>query len=90
MGFSTIIDIIGASVIGGILLLVLLQLNDKSTENTYTFGSELTVQQNLVQLLKFWNMISEKSGIVLILKKYPNPKKQLLLPTQTILNSLRI
>ncbi len=52
MGFSTLIDILGSSIIGGLLLLTLLRLNDQSVKNTYTFGGDLQVQENLTTLVK--------------------------------------
>ena len=47
MGFSTIIDILGSMLIGGTLLVILWRLNDATTANTYNYGGELSLQQNL-------------------------------------------
>ena len=41
MGFSVIIDILGATVIGGILMMNLFQINNSAVENNYTGNGEL-------------------------------------------------
>lgn len=48
MGFAVLIDIAGSVIVGGILLLTLFRMNDNATKNTYNFGGELIVQENLV------------------------------------------
>ena len=51
MGFSTLIDILGSTVVGGLLFLILLTLNDNAVENTFVYGGELLVQQSLVEVV---------------------------------------
>jgi hypothetical protein len=51
MGSSTLLDIIGSAIIGGLLLLVALRLNDKATTNTFQSQENLTAQQNLTSLI---------------------------------------
>ena len=51
MGFSTLLDIIGSTFIGGMLILILFRLNDNAVENTYEYSQELVVQQNLVEVV---------------------------------------
>jgi len=47
MGFSTIIDIVGSIIIGGILLILLMRINEAVVEGTYNNTQELILQQNL-------------------------------------------
>jgi len=49
MGFSTILDILGAIVIGGLLLLILLRLNGNITENYIIHGSDRSLQRSLAE-----------------------------------------
>lgn len=56
MGFSSLIDILGSIIIGGLLFMILLRLTETATQNTYEYSGELTVQQNLVatvQLIEY-------------------------------------
>lgn len=50
MGYSTILDIIGSAVIGGMLLLLLMRMNASSSENLFKNSGELNTQRNLVTL----------------------------------------
>lgn len=50
MGSSTMIDILGSMLIGGLLLLVALKMNDEATKNTFQCAENLTVQQNMTLL----------------------------------------
>jgi len=50
MGFSTILDVLGATIIGGLLLLVLLRVNANATENKIVNGSDKILQRDLVEL----------------------------------------
>ena len=51
MGFAGIIDVLGSIVIGGFLILTLLAMNSQSAENTYHYTGELTVQENMVEIV---------------------------------------
>jgi hypothetical protein len=56
MGFTTLFDIVGSIIIGGILMLLVWRLGDASTEKTYNNSGELTIQQNLLviaQMIEF-------------------------------------
>jgi hypothetical protein len=56
MGFTTIIDIIGSIIIGGILMMIAWRLSDATTEKTYNNSGELSIQQNLLtvaQMIEF-------------------------------------
>jgi hypothetical protein len=65
MGFSTLLDILGATLIGGFLLLILLRMNGASAENTYRNNYELIVQQNLVEVVKLIEYDFRKIGYCL-------------------------
>lgn len=51
MGYSTLIDIIGSTVVGGLLFLILLRMNEASVMNNYQYSGERIVQQNLVEVV---------------------------------------
>lgn len=48
MGYTTIIDILGAAIIGGILLIHLLNANGTLVENDSVYDSDKNIQQDLV------------------------------------------
>jgi hypothetical protein len=50
MGFSTLIDIMGATIIGGILLIMINNLNERAIGNNITYGSDKLLQMEVVQL----------------------------------------
>jgi type II secretory pathway component PulJ len=50
MGFSTLIDIMGATIIGGILLIMVNSLNERAVGTNITFGNDKLLQIELVQL----------------------------------------
>ena len=52
MGSSTLIDIVSSMLISGLLLLVALQMDAKSVQNTFDSQASLTVQQNLTSLVE--------------------------------------
>lgn len=62
MGFSTILDILGSTLIGGMLLLILFRVNDATVENNYMYGGELVVQQNLVAVVELLEFDFRKIG----------------------------
>lgn len=47
MGYATILDIIGSTMMGGLLMLILLRVNISTVENTFNYGGDLSIQQNL-------------------------------------------
>ncbi len=47
MGFTTILDIIGSTIIGGFLILLLWRIDDASIKNVYNSSEELILQRNL-------------------------------------------
>ncbi len=47
MGFTTLLDILGSVIIGGVMMTIAYRLSDTITEKTYNHSGELTIQQNL-------------------------------------------
>jgi hypothetical protein len=78
MGFSTIIDIIGSTLIGGMLLMILFRINDAAVENTYVYGGELLVQQNLVEVVTLLEYDFRKIGYCADWQKIPDPSQAIL------------
>jgi hypothetical protein len=62
MGFTTLFDIAGSMIIGGILLMIVWRLGDASTEKTYNNSGELTIQQNLLTLAQMIEFDFRKIG----------------------------
>lgn len=77
MGFSTLIDILGSTIMGGLLLLILLRLNDTSTEKTSNYGGELSLQQNLVTIAQIMEYDFRKMGYCKDWQKFPDPTKSI-------------
>jgi len=78
MGFSTILDIIGALFIGGSLMLILFRVNDSVAENTYAYGGELTTQQNLKAVVQVLEDDFRKIGYCKDASKIPDPSKSII------------
>ncbi len=62
MGFSTIIDILGATIIGGLLLLTIIRLNGNSTENRFVYGNDKILQREIVNLADIIEIDFRKIG----------------------------
>ncbi len=62
MGYSTIIDIISSSVIGGLLLLILLRTNASAVQNTYLNGQDLVNQEDLTTVVEILQHDFRKIG----------------------------
>lgn len=75
MGFSTLIDILGSIVIGGMLMMILFRLNDAAVANSFQFGGELLIQKNLVEVVDLLEFDLRKIGYCADWKKLPNPSK---------------
>lgn len=75
MGFSTILDILGSMLIGGILLSITLRLNDAATSKTYNNSGELSLQQNMVTVAQIIENDFRKIGYCADWNKFPDPSK---------------
>jgi len=78
MGFSTILDILGSIMIGGMLLLILLRLNDAAVANSFQYSGELIIQKNLVEIVKLLEFDLRKIGYCADWTALPNPAKSIL------------
>ena len=79
MGFSTIIDIVGSILIGGALMIILWRLNDATTQNTYNYSGELSLQQNLATTAEVIEYDFRKIGYCSDWNKIPDPSKSIIL-----------
>jgi hypothetical protein len=52
MGSSTLLDIIGATIIGGLMLLSIQSLNQSASESSSHYNGDLISQQNLVSIVE--------------------------------------
>ena len=80
MGFSVLLDIIGSTVIGGILMMNLFQINNSAVENMYTGTGELIAQTNLATIVQILEFDVRKIGYCADWEKIP-------IPTQAILSA---
>lgn len=78
MGFSTLIDILGSTLIGGMLFLILLRVNDTAVENAYVYGGELIVQQNLVEVVTLLEHDFRKIGYCADWQQIPDPSQAII------------
>lgn len=83
MGFSTIIDVMGSIVIGGILLMILLRLNDAAVQNSFQYNGEVITQRNLVEVVKLIEFDFRKIGFCKDWNNFPDPTKALLVADST-------
>lgn len=78
MGFSTLLDILGSTMIGGMLLLILLRLNDSAVANSFQYNGELIIQKNLVEVVKLLEFDMRKIGYCSDWKALPDPAKSII------------
>ncbi len=88
MGYSTLIDLMGSIVIGGLLLLILLTLNDAAVENNFVYGGEAIAQANLVEVVRLVEHDFRKIGYCRDWEKIPDPSKSVLMATQNSIKFL--
>ena len=88
MGFSTLIDIVGSMVIGGMLMLILFRLQDNATKNSYNYGGEAIVQQNLVEVVQLIEHDFRKIGYCRDWSQIPDPSKAILTADSTSIRYL--
>jgi hypothetical protein len=62
MGYSTILDIIGSVIAGGVLMIILLNTNTNAVQNTYTYGGDIGVQGLLTVLANVLDSDFRKIG----------------------------
>lgn len=71
MGFSTLIDILGSIIVGGLLFMILLRMNDAAVKNIYNNSGDLIVQQCLVELVTVLEYDFRKIGYCSDWEKVP-------------------
>ena len=79
MGSSTILDILGSIVIGGMLLLIIFRLHESNVENIHTNSAELVVQQDLTAVVELIEYDFRKIGYCRDYNKIPNPAASIIL-----------
>lgn len=78
MGFTTILDILGSIIIGGILMNIAFRFSDTITERTYNHSGELTIQQNLATSAQIIEYDFRKIGYCKNWNLIPDPTKAIL------------
>jgi len=82
MGSSTILDILGSLLIGGMIIVSIITVNGNLAKINYNYGSEMRVQENLVTLVTLIEQDFRRIGYCAIPLKFPDPTKALLLATK--------
>ncbi|MEW6006188.1 MAG: hypothetical protein AB1695_12825 [Stygiobacter sp.] len=83
MGFSTLLDILGSTIAGGMLLMILFRLNDAAVQNSYNYTADLIVQQNLVEVITLLEYDFKKIGYCKDWTKIPDPSKAIIYADST-------
>jgi hypothetical protein len=88
MGFSVLMDILGSTIIGGILMMNLFQINGTAVENNYTGSGELTAQQNLATIVQVLENDFRKIGYCADWQKIPIPTQAIIAADSTSIKFL--
>lgn len=88
MGFSTLLDILGSTIAGGMLLMILFRLNDAAVQNSYNYTADLIVQQNLVEVITLLEYDFKKIGYCKDWTKIPDPSKAIISADSTSIRFL--
>ena len=83
MGYSTLLDILGSIIIGGVLMSIVFRLSDSATEKTYNNSGELALQQNLATVAQIIERDFRKIGYCADWNKLPDPSKSILFADST-------
>lgn len=75
MGFTTLLDILGSVIIGGVMMTIAYRLSDTITEKTYNHSGELTIQQNLATAAQIIEYDFRKIGYCKNWQLIPDPTK---------------
>jgi hypothetical protein len=78
MGFTVILDLLGSTIVGGILLMTLFRINGTATENNYTGNGELIAQQNLATIVQILETDFRRIGYCADWQKIPDPTQSIL------------
>ncbi len=88
MGYSTILDIIASVVVGGLVLLVLLRTSAGAAENSYNYGQDLIVQEDVTSLAEIMEYDLRKIGYCADYTQIPDPTKAILAADSTSIKFL--
>ncbi len=88
MGYQVILDILGAIVVGTLLLLIVLRMSDSATQNTYTYAGELIVQENIVSVVTLLEHDFRKIGYCKDYLKIPDPSASIIAAAQDSISFL--
>jgi hypothetical protein len=88
MGSQVIIDLIGSTVLFGWLLLTTIRMGIANSENMQTYGGELLVQENLVEVTRLLEYDFRKIGFCKEPNLLPDPTKAIILADSTRLKFL--
>ncbi|MCX6136742.1 MAG: hypothetical protein NTV54_04510 [Ignavibacteriales bacterium] len=78
MGSQTVLDLIGSSMVFGLLLLMTIRMNATNSENIQSYHGDLIVQQNLVTLTSMLEYDFRKLGYCKDPTKITDPSKAIL------------
>jgi len=62
MGYSTILDVIGAIIVAGTVALIAIRANGTMGKMAYTYGNEMTVQKNMTTVVRMVESDLRKVG----------------------------
>jgi hypothetical protein len=79
MGYTTILDIIGSVIMGGVLMVTLLNTSTNAVQNTYNYGGDVSVQQGLALLVNTIDSDFRKIGYSSIQTIVLNPTQIMIL-----------
>ena len=88
MGFATLIDILGSSMIGGTILLILFRMNDSNVENHFINSGEYIVQSNLISVVELFEHDLRKIGYCKDWEKLPDPTVAIISATENSITFL--
>jgi type II secretory pathway component PulJ len=88
MGFTTIIDILGAMFIGGILLLTLFRIQDNTISNFFYYNQDLVLQSNLLDIIEAVEGDLRRIGYCSNPDNFPDPTKAVLAADSTSIRFL--
>jgi hypothetical protein len=79
MGSQVVIDLIGSTVLFGWLLLTSIRISVANSENMQTYGGELLVQENLVEVTRLLEYDFRKIGFCMEPNHIPDPTRAIIL-----------
>ena len=88
MGYSTILDILGSIIMGGLLLLILWRLDASATDNNFNYGAEVALQQNITTVALILEHDFRKIGYCKDYNKIPDPSKSIISADSTSIKFL--